>query len=288
VNDINERVNVVGDGINVAQRIMDFAEGNQVLVSRAYYDVISRITDDTADLLQYMGQYEDKHGRLHEVYSVAPQRGATPTTRRQGPSTGYTQTLPVRSAQPLDADEVHDIEAELARLIGPLAKVLARKAAKRASSVQDLREALAPSIQEPKAREAFIAGTHSPSHPPSHSLTSRRTTTKPHAPSRPSTPSQFGALPSASVPLSRPSGPTTGFSKLTPHPKLELEQEEFAAIEQHLSKYIGPMARMLARKEASRIANFNEFIDAVAANIDKAEQREQFLHAVRRALPRRY
>ena len=63
-----------GDGINVAQRVMDFAQGNQVLVSRSYYDVISRITDDTADLFQYLGQYEDKHGRLHEVYAVATQR----------------------------------------------------------------------------------------------------------------------------------------------------------------------------------------------------------------------
>src|SRR5947207_2942750 len=129
VSDINERVNVVGDGINVAQRIMDFAEGNQVLVSRAYYDVISRITDDTAGLLHYMGQYEDKHARLHEVYAVT-QRGATATTHRQGPSTGYTQTLPVKSLEPLDPDDVHDIEVELARHIGPLAKVLVRKAAK--------------------------------------------------------------------------------------------------------------------------------------------------------------
>jgi serine/threonine protein kinase len=293
VNDINERVNVVGDGINVAQRIMDFAEGNQILVSRGYYDVISRITDGTADLFQFMGQYEDKHARMHEVYAVVPQRGAaaTATTRRQGPSTGYTQTLPVRAAQPLDADDVHDIEAELARHIGPLAKVLVKKAAKIAGNLQQLREALAPSIQEPKARESFIAGTHTASHPPSHPLSGRRSaTTKPSSSARSSPPSssQFGALPSASIPLSRPSATTSAYSRLTPNPKLELAQDEMATIEQHLSRLIGPMARMIARKEASRQTSFKDFVAAVAGNIDKPEQREQFLQAIRRALPRRY
>lgn len=29
ISDINERVNVVGDGINVAQRIMDFAQASR-------------------------------------------------------------------------------------------------------------------------------------------------------------------------------------------------------------------------------------------------------------------
>lgn len=41
VMDINNRVNVLGDGINVAQRVMDFSKPNQIVVSRAYYDVIS-------------------------------------------------------------------------------------------------------------------------------------------------------------------------------------------------------------------------------------------------------
>ncbi|MEP6790986.1 MAG: protein kinase, partial [Ramlibacter sp.] len=68
--DINDRINVIGDGINVAQRVMDFAQPNQVLVSRSYYDVISRITDDTAGMFSNLGQYEDKHGRLHEVFAV--------------------------------------------------------------------------------------------------------------------------------------------------------------------------------------------------------------------------
>jgi hypothetical protein len=89
------------------------------------------------------------------------------------------------------------------------------------------------------------------------------------------------------MPLSRPSSPSS-YSKLAPNPKLELEPEEFAVIEQNLSRYIGPMAKMLARKEASRQTVFKTFVEAVAGNIDNLEQRDEFVHAVRRALPRRY
>ena len=39
--DINGQRNTIGDGINAAQRIMSFAQPNQLLVSRPYYDVIS-------------------------------------------------------------------------------------------------------------------------------------------------------------------------------------------------------------------------------------------------------
>ena len=295
ISDINDRTNVIGDGINVAQRIMDFAQANQVLVSRSYYDVISRITDDTADLFQYMGQYEDKHGRLHEVYSVASQRsGGAPTTRREGPSTGYTQTSPVKDAQPLADEDVREIEIDLARLIGPLAKVLVKKAAPLAGNLQALREALAPTIQESKAREAFIAGTRSNSHPNSGPLSGKRGSSKP-----PSAPGGLGSsvplvarASNKSVPFgaspgkSQPSGTTT-FSKLAPHPKLDLGGDEAATIEQQLSKYIGPMAKMLVRKEASKHPNFKDFIAAVAGTIDQPEMRDQFLSAVRKSLPRR-
>src|SRR5204863_9352210 len=64
---------------------------------------------------------------------------------------GYTQTLPVKSAKALDPEEVHDVEAELARHIGPLAKVLVRKAQALAPTIQALRNALAPSIQDRKS-----------------------------------------------------------------------------------------------------------------------------------------
>jgi serine/threonine protein kinase len=286
VSDLNDRVNVVGDGINVAQRIMDFAQGNQVLVSRAYYEVISRITDDTADLFQYLGQYEDKHGRLHEVYSVASQRGNT-TIARPAMPVGKSETAPARGHQGLDPAEVHELEVELARHIGPLARILVGKAAQLAPTLHALREALAPTIPEPKAREAFVAGTHSASHsthsqPASGGLWS---VSRPATPSR-STPSHSGALnPSARSQPSQPKSQTVGGDPSTQH--LEIAADELVVIEQTLSKFIGPMARVLIRKEIGRASSFKEFIEAVAANVDRPDQRELFRSALKRSLPRR-
>ncbi len=70
VQDINGHPNIIGDGINVAQRIMNFAQPNQILVSRSYYEVTSRLTQEISQMFDYSGIKHDKHVREHEVYSV--------------------------------------------------------------------------------------------------------------------------------------------------------------------------------------------------------------------------
>ena len=70
VRDINGQPNIVGDGINVAQRVMSFAEAVQVLVSRSYYDAVSRLSPQYAGMFHYQGSRTDKHVREHEVYAI--------------------------------------------------------------------------------------------------------------------------------------------------------------------------------------------------------------------------
>jgi hypothetical protein len=70
VKDINNQPNIVGDGINVAQRVMGFADVGQLLVSRSYYDAVSRISQDYAGMFHYQGSRTDKHVREHEVYAI--------------------------------------------------------------------------------------------------------------------------------------------------------------------------------------------------------------------------
>lgn len=70
VSDINGRPNIIGDGINVAQRIMSFSEPNQILVSRSYYEVTSRLTLEFSEMFAFSGIKQDKHVREHEIYSV--------------------------------------------------------------------------------------------------------------------------------------------------------------------------------------------------------------------------
>jgi len=70
VSDINGRPNILGDGINVAERVMSFAEANQILVSRSYYEITSRLTEEITGMFTYFGIKQDKHIREHEVYSI--------------------------------------------------------------------------------------------------------------------------------------------------------------------------------------------------------------------------
>jgi hypothetical protein len=70
--DINGRENVIGDGINVAQRVMSFAQPGQLLLSRAFYDVVLLISAEYAMMFQAIGGRTDKHERTHEVFCVNP------------------------------------------------------------------------------------------------------------------------------------------------------------------------------------------------------------------------
>jgi class 3 adenylate cyclase len=79
VKDLNGQMNIIGDGINVAQRVMSFADPGQLLVSRSFYEVVSCLSRDYMNLFRHEGSRTDKHVREHEVYSVV---GGTPTTRR--------------------------------------------------------------------------------------------------------------------------------------------------------------------------------------------------------------
>jgi class 3 adenylate cyclase len=69
--DINDQQNVIGDGINVAQRIMSFAEAGELLVSRSFYEVVQLLSGDYATMFRQEGARSDKHNRAHELYSVS-------------------------------------------------------------------------------------------------------------------------------------------------------------------------------------------------------------------------
>ena len=68
--DINGLDNVVGDGINVAERVMAFASPGQVLVSRSFFEVVSLLSRDYAELFRKEESRTDKHERAHDLYAV--------------------------------------------------------------------------------------------------------------------------------------------------------------------------------------------------------------------------
>lgn len=70
VRDINKQASIIGDGINVAQRVMGFCDPGQLMVSRSFFEVVSCLSHDYANLFRHEGSRTDKHVRAHEIYSV--------------------------------------------------------------------------------------------------------------------------------------------------------------------------------------------------------------------------
>lgn len=61
-----EAPKVIGEGLIEAQRIMSFANSNQILVSRAYYEMASKLTLEVAQMFE---KY-DMHAYEHDIYAV--------------------------------------------------------------------------------------------------------------------------------------------------------------------------------------------------------------------------
>jgi hypothetical protein len=99
VKDINGQPNIVGDGINVSQRVMGFADPGQILVSRSYFDAVSRLSQEYAGMFHFQGSRTDKHVREHEVYAIGYPGDFTSTQRsiskqsRQAGATGFDAVL---------------------------------------------------------------------------------------------------------------------------------------------------------------------------------------------------
>lgn len=96
VKDLNGQVNIIGDGINVAQRVMSFSDPGQLLVSRSYYEVVSCLSNDYANLFTHEGSRTDKHVRAHEVYSV----GISVASERVAPYNESSRSAAERDTRP--------------------------------------------------------------------------------------------------------------------------------------------------------------------------------------------
>jgi serine/threonine protein kinase len=264
--ELENPINAVGDGFDVARLAMESAQDNQVLASRAYYDLMARFTDNAGAVFSYQCRQEDRLGRAYELYAVAvPPGGAASSQEPPAP--------PVALAP----QAVAQLEAELAELIGPLAGVLVRKGLARAASASDLRLALAMAVPDLSERAAFSLAHE---HPGGRGL-------------------PLGARPDA-VPAELPtrSGPITipvpdtvvrtrnpDFADSTR--QIDIPPKELKIIAATLRKFVGPEAQRLIQKEIPRCDSYKDFVEAIAANIEHLQQREVFLGSLRRALPRR-
>jgi len=68
VTDINGKTNLAGRGINHAQRVMNIADGSQVMVSESIYEIL-REREEYADCFRQLAA-TDKHGNDFNVYHL--------------------------------------------------------------------------------------------------------------------------------------------------------------------------------------------------------------------------
>lgn len=255
VADLNGNTNVVGDGINVAQRVMSFADEGEILVSRSYYEVVARLREGNERLFHYMGSKRDKHVREHQLYAFG---------LRDIPCAAERPELPDQGAVPEPVPALSDaapalgtlapalIDAEERRLtavIGPLAKVIVRQAAERATTLEGFEQALAAVITDPADRSAFLAA----------------------APTIEAPAVVAPPAPASAAPATEHAQP--GAAAAAP----PIDDAELTLAQRRLARHIGPLAGVLVRQAAKQAAGRRDFYGRLAAHISDPAQRAVFL-----------
>ena len=262
VQGMNNQPNFLGDAINVAQRVMTFAEPNQILVSRSYYEIVSRLSQEYAQLFQYAGLHKDKHVREHEVYAVAGGPAArTSTPAPPGPplppgagtvvGSEFVAPATAPAAGRFEPAVLAPLEGALVQCMGPVARVIVRRAAAAAPNLRALCHALGESVPESERpqftkRIEDLAAHLGPAACPAGAEIAPRAE---------------AVLPAADKP-GRPLSP-----------------ELLAEAAERLAVYIGPMAKVLVRKTAETAGGTRELYERLARHIDDPRDRQRFVAA---------
>lgn len=257
--DINGHLNTVGDGINAAQRVMSFAQPNQILVSRSFYEVVACVSQEYERLFQYLGAHTDKHVREHILYEVvaSQERDTLETSRlyeasllqgRKATTDTPEERAPASSETVWDALALQRLEAALGTYIGPLARVLVKQTAQRASDMQTLCETLATHIPNEPERRLFL---QSISVLPGPSAVSEA---------------------SATPPARRADQPApAAASAMAWDPNL------LQAAQQQLAQYVGPLAKILVQRAAQQATSRDALYRSLAEHISTAQEKSRFL-----------
>src|SRR5437762_2770792 len=105
IKDVNDRLNVAGAGINIAQRVMDCGDAGHILISK-------RVADDLAQdslwqpLLHEVGEIEVKHGVKLGVVNLYTEELGNPQPPKKLSHRAVTATQPTASAESETAPSV--------------------------------------------------------------------------------------------------------------------------------------------------------------------------------------
>jgi eukaryotic-like serine/threonine-protein kinase len=159
--------------------------------------------------------------------------------------------LQAQAAPAWDDTTLHTIERELADLVGPMARVMVKKAAAKSRDTAELYALISDSITDPEVRQRFLDGMQ-------RAAAERSGTSKTATAVRGTMPPHMRSL----------SGDTQAMAPIDP-----------SFVEQTTSRlavYLGPIAKVVARKAAKEATNRQQFVQLVATHLG-AQERAGFL-----------
>jgi serine/threonine-protein kinase len=145
-----------------------------------------------------------------------------------------------------EAATLKQIEQQLARHVGPIAKVLVRRGASQTTDIDQLYRMLAEDLANPDERAAFLAG-------------------------RPRAMAAGTAVDAGAIATARASA--TGLT-------MQLTPEAIEQATKRLAAYRGPIAKVVAKKAAAQASSRRHFYLLLADNLGNPSERTQFLHEV--------
>ncbi len=182
--------------------------------------------------------HKSSHDPSHPSLPPSVPSGSSP-----GASNPAAKTVPPPG---WDSAVLKQIEQQLARLVGPVSKVLVRRGASATTDINRLYRMLAENLTKPEERSAFLAGREK----------------------------LRGLAPGdAEMTAAQERAPATGLTvQLTP-----------AAIEEatrKLSAYLGPIAKVVAKQAATQASSRSHFHQLLAEKLSDPKERAKFLKDV--------
>lgn len=191
----------------------------------------------------------------HRTRRITPE--SNPQSVPPSPSSALpSSSVPSPSAPPPTGWSVvvlAGVELELARFVGPVGRVLVRRAAKEHKDLDSLVQALLPALEKPADRETFA-----------RAVLGRST----------SPPVRSGFGPSQ---FSTPTPTRSGFSHSGYNGNPALTAEDLEQATKLLIRYIGPIGKVVAKRAAVEGVSRSDFFATVLHSIDGDDQRQRFL-----------
>jgi len=187
---------------------------------------------------------------VHEPSS--PSRSHIDLTPVSGAGSGGGSTPPPTG---WDGAVLKQVEEQLARTVGPVAKVMVKRAAQRTTDLEKLYTLISEALPSPEERNAFLANRP------------KRTPTTPG-----------GTLSATRTVATRTSATRVGGTRTTHTIALTPEAVDEAA--RALTPYLGPIAKVVVKRAAAVTQNRQEFYQILADELSTENDRAGFLRAV--------